>query len=465
MYRMGVVRLSLGESPSRYAPEMTDLHTTISALMPRLEANLRELVEIPSVSAAGFPEAEVRRSAERIRELLVEAGASDARLLEYPDAHPAVFASVDGKRGAPTVLLYAHHDVQPPGPSEEWETAPFTPTERDGRLYGRGASDDKSGVIMHLGTLLAFAGDLPVNVKIFIEGEEEIGSAHLTGFLDTYAELLAADAIVIADAANWRVGEPALTVSLRGLVSCVVEVRTAETAAHSGMFGGVFPDAITTLARLLATLHTESGEVAVRGLVSEESDPLDLTAEEIRAEMGTVAGLHELGSGGVTSRLWSKPAIAVLAFDAPRLSEAINQIVPTASAKVSMRIPPGQDPASAMNALRSHLLENVPWGATVTVTGLESGEPFRLPLEGPTVDAFRTAMEQVWGRPVVEMGAGGSIPFVADFASRFPDAAILLTGAGDPTSAIHAPNESQHLEDLRKAVLAQALALDAIGRQ
>lgn len=444
---------------------MNDLHSTIPALMPRLEATLRELVEIPSVSAPGFPAAEVRRSAERIRELLVEAGATDARLLEYPDAHPAVFASANGRAGAPTVLLYAHHDVQPPGPSEEWDSAPFTPTERDGRLYGRGVSDDKSGVIMHLGTLLAFDGDLPVNVKIFIEGEEEIGSAHLTGFLDTYAELLTADAIVIADAANWRVGEPALTVSLRGLVSCVVEVRTAETAAHSGMFGGVFPDAITTLARLLSTLHTDSGEVAVRGLFSEESDPLDLTADEIREEMGTVAGLHELGTGGVTSRLWSKPAIAILSFDAPRLSEAINQIVPTASAKVSMRIPPGQDPASAMNALRSHLLESVPWGAMVTVTGVESGEPFRLPLEGPTVDAFREAMEQVWGRPVVEMGAGGSIPFVADFASRFPDAAILLTGAGDPTSSIHAPNESQHLEDLSKAVLAQALALDAIGRQ
>ena len=465
MYRIGLGSHRRGDRPRRYSRAMTDLDTTISAIMPQLEATLRELVEIPSVSAPGFPTEEVRRSAERVKELLVEAGATDARLLEYPDAHPAVFASVEGPADAPTVLLYAHHDVQPPGPVDEWDSPPFTPVDRDGRMYGRGASDDKSGVIMHLGTLLAFDGEPPVNIKIFIEGEEEIGSAHLTGFLDTYSELLASDAIVIADAGNWRVGEPALTVSLRGLVSCVVEVRTAESAAHSGMFGGVFPDAITPLARLLSTLHNEDGEVAVKGLVSEESDPLDLSADEIRSGMGTVAGLMELGSGGVTSRLWSKPTISVLAVDAPPLSQAINQIVPVASAKISMRIAPGEHPASAMNALRSHILDNVPWGAQVTVTGSESGQPFRLPLQGPIVDAFRSSMEAVWGRPVVEMGAGGSIPFVADFSSRFPDAAILLTGAGDPTSAIHAPNESQHLDDLRKSVLAQAMALDAIGRQ
>ena len=465
MYRIGLGSHRRSDRRRRYAPEMTDLNTTISAIMPQLEATLRELVEIPSVSAPGFPTEEVRRSAERVKKLLVAAGAGDARLLEYPDAHPAVFASVQGPVDAPTVLLYAHHDVQPPGPVDEWDSPPFTPVDRDGRMYGRGASDDKSGVIMHLGTLLAFDGQPPVNIKIFIEGEEEIGSAHLTGFLDTYSELLASDAIVIADAGNWRVGEPALTVSLRGLVSCVVEVRTAESAAHSGMFGGVFPDAITTLARLLSTLHNEDGEVAVQGLVSEESDPLDLTAAEIRSGMGTVAGLMELGSGGVTSRLWTKPTISVLAVDAPPLSQAINQIVPVASAKISMRIAPGENPDSAMNALRSHILDNVPWGAQVTVTGLESGQPFRLPLQGPIVDAFRSSMEAVWGRPVVEMGAGGSIPFVADFSSRFPEAAILLTGAGDPTSAIHAPNESQHLDDLRKSVVAQAMALDAIGRQ
>lgn len=444
---------------------MTDLSTTVHELMPGLRATLEELIEIPSVSAGGYPASEVRRSAERVRDLLVEAGAQDASILEQPGAHPAVFASVAGPVGAPTVLLYAHHDVQPPGPAEEWEMEPFEAFERDGRIYGRGASDDKSGIIMHLGTLLAYDGKPPVNIKVFIEGEEEIGSAHLSGFLDAYAEMLRADAIVIADSSNWRVGEPALTTSLRGLVACVVEVRTARNAVHSGMYGGVFPDAITALARLLSTLHTDTGEVAVRGLVSSDSDPLDLTEDEIRSAMGTVPGLSQIGSGGMTSRMWTKPSIATLAIDAPKLSEAINQLVPVASAKVSMRTAPGQDPDEAMGALRNHLLEHVPWGAQVTVTGLEAGEAFQLPLADPAVDAFRTSMEEVWGTRVVEMGVGGSIPFVADFSSRFPDAAILLTGAGDPTSAAHAPNESQDLDDLEKSVLAQVMALGRLGAQ
>ncbi|MDH3249208.1 MAG: dipeptidase [Acidimicrobiia bacterium] len=442
---------------------MADLTSKVHELMPGLVATLRELVEIPSVSASGYPASEVRRSAERVRELLAEAGASNAELLEYPGAHPAVFASVDGPEDAPTVLLYAHHDVQPPGPSDEWETEPFVSFERAGRLYGRGASDDKSGVIMHLGTLRAFEGEPPVNIKVFIEGEEEIGSAHLSGFLDTYADQMRADVIVIADSGNWRVGEPALTTSLRGLVACVVEVRTAEKAVHSGMFGGVFPDAVTTLARLLATLHTDDGEVAVSGLVSGESEPLDLTEDEVRSAMGAVQGLSSLGTGSLTSRMWTKPAIAMLAIDAPPLSEAINQLVPVARAKVSMRIAPGQDPNDAMNALRDHLIANIPWGAEVTITGVESGEAFQLPLHGPAVDAFRASMEQVWDTDVVEMGVGGSIPFVADFSSRYPESAILLTGAGDPTSAVHAPNESQDLDDLQKAVLAQVLALGKIG--
>ena len=331
---------------------MADLTSKVHELMPGLVETLRELIEIPSVSAAGYPDGEVRRSAERVRDLLAEAGAPNAELLEYPNAHPAVFASVAGPEGAPTVLLYAHHDVQPPGPSEEWETDPFEPFERDGRLYGRGASDDKSGVIMHLGALRAFGGEPPVNLKVFVEGEEEIGSAHLSGFLDSYAEKLAADVIVIADSGNWRVGEPALTTSLRGLVACVIEVRTAGKAVHSGMFGGAFPDAVTTLARLLATLHTEDGDVAVPGLVSGEADPLDLTEDEVRSAMGAVPGLSALGSGSLTGRMWTKPAIAVLAVDAPPLSQAINQLVPVARAKVSMRLAPGQDPDDAMNALR-----------------------------------------------------------------------------------------------------------------
>jgi acetylornithine deacetylase/succinyl-diaminopimelate desuccinylase-like protein len=443
--------------------DTTQLTAAVDRHFGDMRALLEDLVRIPSVSAAGFPAVEVRRSAEHIADLLRSEGATDVRLLEHEGAHPAVYGEVKGPDAAPTVLLYAHHDVQPPGPAEEWETSPFEPFERGGRLYGRGASDDKSGVVMHLATLRAFAGKPPATLKIFIEGEEEVGSAHLADFLAAHAELLRADVIVIGDAGVWRVGTPGLTTSLRGLASCIVEVRTATHAVHSGQFGGVFPDAITSLARLLATLHDDEGNVAVDGLVSYDRPEPDLTEEEIREIMGTPPGLHQIGSGGLASRLWTKPAIAVLALDAPRVSEAINQLVPVASAKVSLRIPPGQDADAAVEALRTHLIDHAPWGADVTVAGVERGSAFRLEPSGPAAEAWWEAMRSVWGTEPVEMGAGGSIPFVADFSNLFPEATILLTGAGDPTSAIHAPNESQHLGELRNSILAQVLAIHALG--
>ncbi|HSJ27167.1 MAG TPA: dipeptidase [Acidimicrobiia bacterium] len=443
--------------------DTTHLTAAVDEQFPAMQAVLEDLVRIPSVSAPGYPADEVRRSAVHIAELLAAEGASRVQLLELEGAHPAVFGEVPGPEGSPTVLLYAHHDVQPPGPAAEWETNPFEPFERDGRLFGRGASDDKSGVVMHLATLRAFAGRPPATLKVFIEGEEEVGSAHLADFLAAHAELLRADVIVIADAGVWRVGTPGLTTSLRGLAACVVEVRTAAHAVHSGQFGGLFPDAITALARLLATLHHEDGSVAVGGLVAYEREELDLTTDEIREIMGAPPGLRDLGTGGITSRLWTKPAISVLAVDAPPVSEAINQLVPTASAKVSMRIAPGQDAGAALDALRRHLLDHAPWGVDVTVTGVEKGSAFQLATSGPAADAWRDSMRQVWKTEPVEMGAGGSIPFVADFSSLFPDATILLTGAGDPTSAIHAPNESQDLGELRNSILAQVLAIHALG--
>ncbi len=436
----------------------SDLAKAVSEQFPKMVEILSDLVRIPSVSAPGYPPEPMLRSAEAIRDRLLEVGFARAEVAEIEGARPAVYGSIPAPEGAPTVLLYAHHDVQPPGPADEWETAPFEPFQRDGRLFGRGASDDKSGVIMHLGSVAAFAGKPPVGITVFIEGEEESGSVNLGRFLDKYAEELRADVIVIGDAGNWRVGQPGLTTKLRGLAGCIVEVRTAKNAVHSGQFGGVFPDALIALSRVLASLHNDDGTIAVEGLVSRDTDPLDLTIDEIREQMGAVAGLEEIGTGGITSRLWTQPAISVLAIDAPPVSEAINQLVPVARAKVSMRLAPGQDAHLAMTALRDHLIASTPWGAEVTILPLDLGEPFEQETEGPAAEAWIEAMTSVWGRKPVEMGAGGSIPFVADFAERYPDAAILLTGAGDPTSAIHAPNESQHLDDLQKSVLAQAIA-------
>ena len=436
-----------------------DLKAAIDGLLPEMHGDLADLVRIPSVSAASFDAEQVRRSAAKTAELLEKAGFEGVRMLEIDGAHPAVFGERAGPAGARTVLLYAHHDVQPPGPAESWTVAPFEPVERDGRLYGRGSSDDKAGIVIHTGAVRAFGDEVPVTVKVFVEGEEETGSAHLSDFLVEYGDLLAADVIVIADSGNWRVGVPALTTSLRGVVSVFVEVRTMDAGVHSGMFGGAVPDALTTLARVLAGLHDADGNVAVPGLVTGEAPELDLTEEELRSQAGAVDGVELIGEGSLTTRLWMKPAISVLAIDAPPVDEAINQLVPMARAKVSMRIAPGQDTAVAMDALVAHI-ENLPaWGALVTVTPHESGEAFALTADDPRVQAFRDGLAEAWGREAVDMGVGGSIPFVAAFSDAYPDAAILLTGVADPTSRAHGPDESLDLDEFRRGMLAEAIAL------
>jgi acetylornithine deacetylase/succinyl-diaminopimelate desuccinylase-like protein len=441
----------------------TDLAAAVDADFALTRSQLEELVRIPSISAPGFDPNNVRRSAEASAAIFEDSGLDGVRLLEVEGAHPAVYAELPALPGTPTVLLYAHHDVQPTGPEAEWDNPPFEPVERDGRLLGRGTSDDKCGIVLHAAAIRALDGSPPVGVKVLIEGEEEIGSAHLAEFLAQYTDLLAADAIVIADSGNWRVGTPALTTSLRGLVDCVVEVRTLQHAIHSGSFGGAFPDALTALVRVLATLHDEHGEVAVPGLVSGDCEPLDLTEDELRRQAEPVPGLELIGSGTLTSRLWRKPAISVLAVDAPPLAEAINQLVPVARAKVSMRIAPGNDPASAMAALAAHLEAAAPWGSQVTVTPGASGEAFDLGTGSATFATFQRALTTAFGVDTVAVGQGGSIPFVAAFEEQYPEAAILLTGVADPTSRFHGPNESLSLDDLRSGILAEVLALQMLA--
>jgi len=439
--------------------EHQDLHKAVEQLFSSAKPDLERLIRMPSISAPGFDPARVRESAEAIADLYRRAGFPRVRLLEIDGAHPAVFAEYPAPTGAPTVLLYAHHDVQPPGDEHEWELAPFEPLERDGRLYGRGSADDKANVLVHALAFQAHQGTPPVGVKVIVEGEEEIGSAHLGDFIRTYRDLLSADAIVIADSANWRLGLPALTTSLRGLVDCTVEVRTLNQAVHSGMFGGPVPDALTALSRLLATLHDEHGNVAIPGLVSGEAPPLDLTEAELRQQAGTVDGVELLGEGTLTSRLWARPAVSVIGIDAPGVAGSINQLIPVARAKVSVRIAPGDDPDRAMDALVQHLESNAPWGARVSVTRGAQGDAFMLEGEGAAAEAFRAGFREAWGTEGVSIGSGGSIPFVAAFNEAYPEASILLTGVIDPAAAIHAPNESVDLGELRKAALAEAIAL------
>jgi cysteinylglycine-S-conjugate dipeptidase len=442
-----------------------ELKRKVQEVLPRVREDLEKLIRIPSVSAPDFDRRHVRSSAEATAEILEASGLGDVRFLEVEGAHPAVIGEHPAPDGTPTVLLYAHHDVQPPGKEEEWKTPPYDPQERGGRLYGRGSSDDKCGIALHEAALLAHESSPPVGVKVFVEGEEEIGSPFLGQFLERYRDELAADAIVLADSGNWRIGQPALTTSLRGLVDCDVEVRTLDHGVHSGFLGGVFPDALTVLSRLLATLHDDRGRVAIPGLVEGDAQPLDLTDEQVRTWVGAVPGLQQLGEGSLTSRMWTRPAISVLAIDAPAVAQASNTLVPVARAKVSLRLAPGQDPKAAEDALQEHLESNAPWGAQVRVERGAAAHPFTVDAAGPAFDAVRAAFEEAWGVPPVDTGQGGTIPFVKEFANTYPNAAILLIGVGDPESRAHGVDESVDLGELERGCLAEALFLRNLAQR
>ncbi len=436
-----------------------DLKAAVAADMPRLKNLLFDLVRLKSVSADGFDPAAVRGAGETIIGYLEEAGFQNAQLLTSTEGHPAVFAEKPAPEGAPTILLYAHYDVQPPGPLEEWDSGPFEPFEKDGRIYGRGASDDKSGVVMHLGAVAAYGNELPVGVQILFEGEEEAGSEGLAEILDKYSDLLKPDVIVIGDGGKWEVGVPAYLTRLRGVVSVKLELRTLHAPVHSGQSGGVVPDALIALSRLLSSLHDDRGIVAIEGLVNEEFDTsVDISEEMARRESQAIDGLELIGEGSIPSRLWSRTAVSVLAIDAPPVSEAINQLVPVARAKVSMRIAPGQDSQQALQALKDHLKANVPWGAQLEFFYEEDGAATILETDNMAVEAWTAAFIEAYGTEPVAIGAGGSIPFIAAFGALYPDAPILVIGCGDPTSSIHAPNESQDVGDLEKATLSEAIA-------
>jgi acetylornithine deacetylase/succinyl-diaminopimelate desuccinylase-like protein len=455
---------------SAHTPEETARwRERVATEFPALRRDLEALVRIPSVSNASFDQAHVLSSAQAVAALLRDAGMPEVEILVAPGPDgrpgaPAVIARRPAAPGRPTVVLYAHHDVQPAGDPATWDTPAFEPAERDGRLYGRGAADDKAGVIAHVGALRVLGADLGIGVTVFVEGEEEVGSPTFSSFLRMYTERLAADVFVVADSANWRVGVPALTTSLRGLVDLEVEVAVLKHAVHSGMFGGPVLDALTLLSRLIATLHDDAGDVAVAGLVVGPEPAVDYDDADFRADSAVLDGAQLAGTGSLTARMWTKPALNVIGLDAPSVAQASNTIAPKASAKLSLRIPPGQDPALALEALRAHLLAHAPFGATVTVRDGEAGRPFQAPLDSEAMRAARGAFAEAWGVAPVDIGIGGSIPFIADLLEVFPAAAILVTGVEDPDSRAHGANESVHLGELEKVVLAEVLLLAGLDR-
>ena len=441
---------------------MSDIVSHVQSVLPSVRADLEALVRIESVWADHGRRDEVHRTAEMVSKLLSQAGFDDIRTVSEGGA-PAVIARRPAPEGAPTVLLYAHHDVQPEGDESKWASAPFEPTERDGRLYGRGTADDKAGIATHLAAIRAFDGDLPVGVTVFVEGEEESGSPSLGALLGAHRDLLAADVIVIADSMNWTTEIPSLTVSLRGLADCIVEVATLDHGLHSGMWGGVVPDAVSVLVRLLASLHDDDGNVAVEGLHEGSAADVEYSDEQVREETGMLDGVTQIGTGSVADRLWAKPAITVIGLDTTSIEKSSNTLIPSARAKVSMRVAPGGDARRHLEALTRHLEQNAPWGAKVTVTPGDLGQPYAIDATGPVYDAARAAFRQAWGTDPVDMGVGGSIPFIAEFAAAFPEAKILVTGVEDPATQAHSVDESLDLGVLERAATSEALLLEALG--
>lgn len=441
-----------------------DIRAKVHELFPGVRRDLEDLVRIQSVSADPERLGEVERSAQRTAELFAAEGVDVEIVRAFDGAPPAVVGEKRGPEGAPTVLLYAHHDVQPENDHADWDSAPWEPTERDGRLYGRGAADDKAGIMAHVGALRVLGDDLPVTVRLFIEGEEEVASATLPQLLEQYQERLKADVIVIADSGNWDIGVPALTTSLRGLIRVDVELRTLTHAVHSGMWGGLAPDAIMALVRLLDSLWHEDGSPAVEGLVSGPAADVEYPEERLRAESGAIDGLHWVGQGPAVERMWTQPAITVTGFDAPKVAGASNTLSPVARARVTIRIAPGDTSANAVARLEKHLRTHVPWGARLSTTVVDTGEPIALPADGPAYDAARAAFTEAWdGTPPVDMGVGGSIPFIAEFLEAFPQASVLVTGVEDPDTRAHGANEGLHLAEFERVVVAEALLLRNLG--
>jgi acetylornithine deacetylase/succinyl-diaminopimelate desuccinylase-like protein len=440
------------------------LRDAIHEHMPQSVADLERLVSIPSIAFPGYDPAPVRASAEATASILEAAGYTGIRLIELPDVdHPAVFAESSGPAGAPTVLLYAHHDVQPEGPIEQWTSPPFRPEVRNGRLFGRGSSDDKCGIVLHAAALRAFEASPPVGVKVIVEGEEEASTEHLPFLIDGHRDLLAADVVCVADGGNRRTATPTLETSIRGVVDCVVTVRTLDLAVHSGQYGGAIPDALSSLVRMLATLHDDRGNVAIDGLGGFAWEGLSVSEEELREEAPVRPGVRLIGDAPIAERLWTRPAVSVLGIDAPRVREASNQLVPVASAKVSLRLAPGDDPERANELLHGHLEEHAPWGVEVSISGGSAGHGLALGTDGRAFQAMARAMAEAYGRETITIGSGGSVPLVPVLARTFPEAEILIYGASDHRSQYHSVDESVDLGDLERTSLAEALLWRELG--
>ena len=445
-----------------------------SVVASKVESSLDvlcELVRIPSVSWDGFDPATVERTAEFVRERLSNLNVFDEVIVVREpvpsgdgNGQPAVLARREPQPGYPTVLLYAHHDVQPPGDSAEWLSDPFEPEIRDGRLYGRGAADDKAGVVVHTTALEilseTFGADLNLGLAVFIEGEEEFGSRSFAAILDRHQRMLAADVIIVADSDNRSVDIPSLTVSLRGNVTFSLTVTTLAHASHSGMLGGAVPDAMMAAMTLVSRMYNDDGGLAISGLTTHSAPVPSFSRDELAHDAGLLEGVSDIGSGPILSRLWFQPAVTVTGIDAPTVLNASNTLIPKVTLKISVRVAPGQSATEAWECVRAHLEATAPWGAHLEFGAADLGDGFLVDTAGSAVASELDALRDAWdGADPVLAGVGGSIPFISELATRFPDAQILVTGVEDPASRAHSPNESLSLSVFERAILAETLFL------
>jgi acetylornithine deacetylase/succinyl-diaminopimelate desuccinylase-like protein len=448
-----------------------DLEATRAAvrdLMPRARADLTELVAMTSVAdPRQYPPEECARAAQWVLDAFAERGFTDARLEETADGSMAVVGSRPcGDPDAPTVLLYAHYDVQPPLDEAAWRTPPFELTEVDGRWFGRGAADCKGNIVMHLTALRTLGDDIPVNLKLVVEGSEEMGTGGLEQWVPGHEDLLRADTILVCDTGNAAVGQPAVTVSLRGMVNVVVRVKALASEVHSGMFGGPAPDALAALISMLASLRDADGNTTVDGLDNTQSwAGAPYPPEAFRTDAGILPGCRLLGSGSVSDMLWARPAVTVLGIDCSPVVGSAAAITPDAAARLNLRIPPGSTPGAAQAALVGHLRDHAPWGVEVDIEIEAAGSPFRAVTDGPAYTAIASAMGDAYGVPMASLGQGGSIPLCNVLADTFPDAELILMGVEEPLCLIHAPNESVDPGELERMAVAEALFLSRYRTQ
>jgi cysteinylglycine-S-conjugate dipeptidase len=436
-----------------------------AALMPDVLERLEALVRIPSVAFPGFDPEPVHRMGQAVVDLFEAAGAAGVHLLDVPGGYPCVYADLPGPEGSPTVLLYAHYDVQPAPASQGWQSDPFEPvTKENGRIYGRGAADDKSGLVIHYATLKLLGADRPCRVKILCEGEEETIS-HLEEFVEANPELFACDVAVIADIGPQAAGRPGIVTALRGDVACTVTVRTLGGPVHSGMFGGAAPDAMTAMIRILDTLHDANGDTTIPGVDSGKWAGADMDADVYRDGSTILPGVEFLGTGSLSDRIWMKPSVTVLGMDLPNTAEASNVLLPEVKAKLSMRVIPGSDADAQLEALMAHLRAQRPWNCEVIVERVKVGRPYAVDESHPGIVAAIDALAKAYGTDVESIGSGASIPLVSSLQKVAPGSAVVLWGAEDVAlSRIHASDESVDPTEIEKMIVAQTLFIEEFAR-